>query len=180
MAAPRTTPAARRPAIGRPARIGLLVAGPLTAGLLLAGCGASAGAPPVLAATAAVPSTTATPSTTAEPSTTATLVAVEPTPTTERSSPVMLPWPAATPAEAADLQRSVDGGAEPWLLDPVEVASAYAAAARGWTDADAVPAPGGKTVEISNGEHRMSVSLAQPGRAGDGGIWVVTAETSGT
>lgn len=167
MAAPRTTPDAPRSGRGRPTRTGSLVAGPLIAGLLLAACGAPAGAPPTPATTSAAPSTTATPS------------AVGPTASTEPSSPVLLPWPAATTAEAADLQSSVDGGSQPWLLDPVEVAIAYAAAARGWSDADAVPAPGGKSVEISDGEHRMSVSLTQPARAGDGGIWVVTAETSG-
>jgi hypothetical protein len=176
MAAPRPTPAARRPGNWPPTRIGLLIAGPLTAGLLIAGCGAPAAAPPTLAAT---PATAAAPSTTAASAASATLVAAEPTTSTERSSPVLLPWPAATPAETADLQSSVDGGAEPWLLDPGEVAIAYAAAARGWTDAEAVTVPGEKTVEISNGEHHMSVSLTQPGRVGDGGIWVVTAETGG-
>jgi len=48
-----------------------------------------------------------------------------------------LPWPATTAAQVASLQIPVDGGAQPWLLEPTQVALAYAAA-RGWTDAAAV------------------------------------------
>ncbi|OLT01970.1 hypothetical protein BJF90_30225 [Pseudonocardia sp. CNS-004] len=49
---------------------------------------------------------------------------------------VPLPWPAADAAAAAALQAEVDRGAQPWLLDPSEVAIAYAAAAHDWPDAE--------------------------------------------
>ena len=87
---------------------------------------------------------------------------------------VSLPWPAATPAQVAGLQSAVDGGAQPWLLDPTQVALAYAAA-RGWPDATAMAsAPTSVTVRSSAGTHVLT--LAQPGKTGSAGIWVVTAD----
>jgi len=90
---------------------------------------------------------------------------------------VTLPWPAATPDEATALQAEVDRGKQPWLLDPSEVAIAYAAAAHDWPDAEAYPGPDGTSVDVRNGDGaRIILSLAQPARTGDDGIWVVTAE----
>ncbi|WP_147253668.1 acyl transferase [Pseudonocardia hierapolitana] len=90
---------------------------------------------------------------------------------------VTLPWPAATPEAAAELQAQVDRGAQPWLLDPSEVAIAYAAAAHDWPDAEAYPGPDGTSVDVRNADgERLTLSLAQPGRTGSDGIWVVTAE----
>ncbi|HYH30349.1 MAG TPA: hypothetical protein VD903_08190 [Pseudonocardia sp.] len=98
-------------------------------------------------------------------------------PETPSADSVALPWPAPTAAEAAALQAAVDGGSQPWLLDPTEVAIAYAAAAHGWPDAEAYPGPEGTSVDVRNAEgDRLTLSLAQPARTGDDGIWVVTAE----
>ena len=74
-------------------------------------------------------------------------------------------------------ERSVDAGSEPWLLDPAEVAVSYATAAYGWTQAEAQPRPDGHTVDVAEGGRKLTLSLTQPGRAGAGGIWVVTGET---
>jgi hypothetical protein len=87
---------------------------------------------------------------------------------------VALPWPAATAAQVAGLQTAVDGGAQPWLLDPTQVALAYAAA-RGWSDAAAVDTTAaGVTIRSAAGTHVLA--LAQPGKTGLAGIWVVTAD----
>ncbi|TQM14209.1 acyl transferase [Pseudonocardia kunmingensis] len=147
-----------------------LLGGLLLGGLLLVGCtaepptsGVPAGAE--LAPRAAAPG--ATPP--------------APSPGQEASvEPVELPWPAAGAAEAAALQTEVDRGSQPWLLDPSEVAIAYAAAAHGWPDAEAYPGPDGTSVDVRNAAgDRISLSLAQPARTGDDGIWVVTAEHRG-
>ncbi len=95
-------------------------------------------------------------------------------PASATAAPVTLPWPAATAAQAASLQTAVDGGAQPWLLDPTQVALAYAAA-RGWPDAAAVDTTAaGVTIRSSAGTHVLT--LAQPGKTGTAGIWVVTAD----
>jgi hypothetical protein len=140
----------------RPIVAGRIVAG-LLAGFLLAGC-----------------TLTATPGTSAPAGTGS-------APTTSESAPpaadVVLPWPAATAAEAAGLQAEVDRGSQPWLLDPSEVAISYAAAAHDWPDAEAYPGPDGTSVDVRNADgERLTLSLAQPARTGDDGIWVVTAE----
>ncbi len=100
-----------------------------------------------------------------------------PTPTVPAPSTaaaVALPWPAADPAQVASLQTAVDGGAQPWLLDPTQVALAYASA-RGWTNAAAVNSTAaGVTIRSSAGTHVLT--LAQPGKTGRAGIWVVTAD----
>ena len=50
-------------------------------------------------------------------------------------------------------------------------------AAYGWTQAEAQPRPDGHTVDVAEGGQKLTLSLTQPGRAGAGGIWVVTAES---
>jgi hypothetical protein len=57
------------------------------------------------------------------------------------------------------------------------VAVSYAQVAHGSTDAEASAGPDGTSVDVRNGrgEH-LALTLAQPGRTGTGGIWVVTAE----
>jgi len=88
---------------------------------------------------------------------------------------VTLPWPAASAAQVASLQTAVDGGAQPWLLDPTQVALAYAAA-RGWPDPAAVDTTAaGVTIRSTTGTHALT--LAQPGKTGTAGIWVVTADS---
>jgi hypothetical protein len=128
------------------------VAGVLILAAALAGCAPAATAPPPPATpTAPAAATGAAPSTA-----------------------LALPWPAATAAQVASLQSAVDGGAQPWLLDPTQVALAYAAA-RGWSDPAAVDTTaGGVTIRSGAGTHVLA--LAQPGKTGLAGIWVVTAD----
>lgn len=90
---------------------------------------------------------------------------------------VTLPWPAARGAEAQRQQAAVDGGAQPWLLDPAEVAVYYAQAAYDWTGAEAFPTPDRAVVEVRNrGGARITLTLEQPDRTGPRGIWVVVAD----
>jgi hypothetical protein len=155
---------------------GLLLTGLLLAGLLLAGCGdpppvgttAPAPAPPDASSAAAAPATPPP----AAPS-------PDPSDATDPDEAVQLPWPAADQSAVEELQRSVDEGSEPWLLDPAEVAVSYANAAHGWSGAVARPRPDGRTVDVAEGDRRLTLSLTQPGRPGAGGIWVVTAESPG-
>lgn len=165
---------------------GLVLFGVL--GLGCAGCGAatasSAGvgtevttstAPTPAAPTSAAP-TTAAPAVTAAAAVIATAAGPR-TPAAAISTP--LPWPSATPAGATALQRAVDGGAQPWLLDPTTVAQAYAVA-RGWPNAQI---SGGATasptrVGVASAAGRHQLTLAQTVRSGAGGIWLVTADSS--
>jgi hypothetical protein len=76
----------------------------------------------------------------------------------------------------------VDGGTQPWLLDPSDIADSYVAATYGWTDAAATVTPGGTpartTVDVRNSDGtRRTLTCAQPGRRGTGEIWLVTADT---
>jgi hypothetical protein len=62
-----------------------------------------------------------------------------------------------------------------WLVDPTQVALAYAAA-RGWPDPAAVDTTAaGVTIRSTAGTHALT--LAQPGKTGTAGIWVVTADS---
>ncbi|GAA3240489.1 hypothetical protein GCM10017691_42660 [Pseudonocardia petroleophila] len=89
---------------------------------------------------------------------------------------VELPWPGRSAAESAGLQQAADDGAQPWLLDPAELARSYAAAAYGWDTVTATAT--GDSVEITGpGNVRHVLTVAQPGRTGTGGIWVVTADS---
>lgn len=130
-------------------------------GTLLAGCGSG---PAPVAAPATAAST------------------VPPVPT---SATVELPWPAPGAAEAAALQTQVDSGSQSWLLDPTELALSYVAAAHGWTGADATPSAstgggaGRGTVDVRASDGRgITLTVTQPGRTGNGGIWVVIAENA--
>ncbi|MGH3614895.1 MAG: hypothetical protein ACRDRK_20340, partial [Pseudonocardia sp.] len=88
---------------------------------------------------------------------------------------VQLPWPAAGADAVAALQARVDGGAQPWLLDPAEVAASFANAAYGWQEPEASVRPDGVTVDVREaGGGQASLILSQPGRTGTGGVWVVT------
>ncbi|MGH3567986.1 MAG: hypothetical protein ACRDRH_18535 [Pseudonocardia sp.] len=88
---------------------------------------------------------------------------------------VQLPWPAADADADAALQVGVDGGAQPWLLDPAEVATSFATAAYGWRGTEASVRPDGVTVDVREaGGERASLIVSQPGRTGTGGVWVVT------
>jgi hypothetical protein len=157
----------------RPTVAGKIVAGKLApavlAAFVLAGCAPTPATAPGPDVGRPQPPT-ATPTASATTTTTATTTA-------SAAAEVALPWPAATPETAAELQAQVDRGGQPWLLDPSEVAIAYAAAAHGWPDAEAYPGPDGTSVDVRNAEgERLTLSLTQPGRTGSDGIWVVTAE----
>jgi hypothetical protein len=86
-------------------------------------------------------------------------------------------WPVTDIAAAQDLQTKVDGGAQPWTLDPEEVAVSYATSTYGWTDPEpTTTAPG--SVDLTNPSGGTAhVTLVQPVRAGSTGIWVVSAAT---
>lgn len=163
------------------------IAVPALLACLLAGCGSSVGGTPSAAdpTTTPAPATSAAPTTTATPSSSPAPAPALPRATLKSSSaadagPVtLLPWPTANPAR---LQAAVDGGAQPWLLDPADLADSYVSATYGWTAADATTRPGGTsastTVDVGNTDGaRRTLTVAQPGRKGSGGIWLVTADT---
>ena len=156
------------------------------AALLATGLAACGGAPAPTAAPSPVtdtPTAGAVPTPTAAPTTAAPTTAL-PAPGGRpgaKPGPVnLLPWPTAGPAR---LQAAVDGGATPWLLDPVDLALSYVAATYDWTAADASPAagtPAATKVDVRNTDgRRRTLTVAQPGRKGNGGIWVVTADSTG-
>lgn len=128
-----------------------------TACVLLAGCGSPTGSP-----TAAVDPAPPAPSGPASAG-----PAVAPA--------VAVPWPARSAAESVGLQESVDDGAQPWLLAPAELARSYVAAAYGWDDATVAAGEGTVDVTGPDGTRRV-LTVTQPGRTGEGGIWVVTAD----
>jgi hypothetical protein len=83
-------------------------------------------------------------------------------------------WPVTDLDAAQTLQTQVDGGAQPWTLDPEEVALNYASTTWGWTNPDAeVTTPGAVTLTGPRGT--ADLTLVQPVRAGTTGIWVVSA-----
>lgn len=156
---------------------------------LLAGCGTAVDGTPSAtsgtdATTTPAPTTSAAPTTTATPAPTAGRTPppapTRPAPATKDAGPqTLLPWPTADPAR---LQAAVDGGAQPWLLDPSDLADSYVSAAYGWTAAESTTRPGGTsaatTVDVRNTDGtRRTLTTAQPGRKGSGGIWRVTADT---
>lgn len=83
-------------------------------------------------------------------------------------------WPVSEPDAIAALQAQVDDGRQPWLLDPVEVAQAFARAEYGW-QSTAVDKITGQKVTVRNPDNGDSalVVLAQPGKTGPTGIWLV-------
>ncbi|NMI01845.1 hypothetical protein [Pseudonocardia acidicola] len=164
---------------------------------LLAGCGGAdspGSAPSVPASPSATPSTTPSTTVSPEPTTTAPPVTTAPhgsgatiTPRHSGGSPggtgggtetrpgAALLWPVTDRAKVAPLQAQVDGGAQPWLLDPAEVAVNFAAATYDWRAPEAGPVNGNTVVVTDAQGGRATVTLTQPGRTGPTGIWVVTA-----
>lgn len=166
-------------------RGGLLLTALLTC--LLAGCGTAVDGTPSAASatasanpTAGANPTTAAPTSSPAPPTTRPPVPSKAAATTEAGPLKLLPWPTADPAR---LQAGVDGGAQPWLLGPSDLADSYVSATYGWTAADATTRPGGTpaatTVDVRNTDGaRRTLTVAQPGKKGAGGIWLVTADTN--
>jgi hypothetical protein len=88
-------------------------------------------------------------------------------------------WPVTDLAAAQELQTRVDNGAQPWTLDPEEVAISYATTTYGWTAPESEStAPGSVDLTDPSGG-TAHVTLVQPVRAGSTGIWVVSAATRG-
>jgi hypothetical protein len=160
--------------------------------VLVAGCGAAPlppAAPSTIAPTTAVappaPATTAAPTTTPSPTAHGTTEkragegtpvpkAPQAAPRQVHGGPVPI-WPAADAASATRLQNEVDGGRQPWLLDPVEVAVSYAGAVLGYRNPGVFPlGPGKVDVQDGNSPAKATITLAQTARRGDGGIWLVT------
>lgn len=75
---------------------------------------------------------------------------------------------------ARALQDAVDGGSQPWRLDPIAVARAFVEGVPGWGGARLVPT-GPATVEATAPGHRdaMLLRLGQPATVGPTGVWVV-------
>ena len=138
--------------------------GAVAAAALVTGCGTPTPVPTAPETTAPAP---AAPQPTAPES-------PAPESTGPGSRAVAPPWPAA---DATELQRGVDSGSQPWLLDPSEVALAYASAAHGWETAQVVASSDGRTVDVTGPEdERRTLTLEQPGRGGPTGVWVVTTD----
>ncbi|RZT85079.1 hypothetical protein EV383_1943 [Pseudonocardia sediminis] len=89
-----------------------------------------------------------------------------------RGTPI---WPATDAASARTLQKQVDGGRDPWLLDPAEVATSYSGVALKYRDPSIFTIRPG-VVDVQDGATRAkaTITLAQTVRQGDGGIWLVT------
>ncbi|MPZ24420.1 MAG: hypothetical protein GEU28_13005 [Dehalococcoidia bacterium] len=83
-------------------------------------------------------------------------------------------WPFSTQEQADNTQASVDQGHSPWMLDPIAVGDAYASAVLGWEDAvvemidPAVLRLRHPVVHVM-----IDVTIAQPARQGEGGIWAI-------
>lgn len=150
---------------------GLLTAAALAAlAALLAGCGGTS--PPAPQAAGSSAELSAAPS--ATPS-------VTPRTTAPQAAPngTTLLWPVTDLAAAQELQTRVDGGAQPWTLDPEEVAISYATTTYGWTNPEPTStAPGSVDLTDASGG-TAHITLVQPVRAGSTGIWVVSAATRG-
>ncbi|HLM28611.1 MAG TPA: hypothetical protein VK360_01715 [Acidimicrobiales bacterium] len=85
-------------------------------------------------------------------------------------------WPFTTPEQAANAQTAVDEGHQPWLLDAATVAVSYAGAELGWQDATVEQEqtdPGIYRVTDPASGARADITLAQPVRQGQGGIWAI-------
>lgn len=98
--------------------------------------------------------------------------------TTPQAAPTGTPllWPVTALEQARTLQDQVDGGAQPWTLDPEEVARSYATATWGWTDPEPTSTTPG-AVTLTDRQGTAALTLVQPVRAGTTGIWVVSAAT---
>ena len=84
-------------------------------------------------------------------------------------------WPVTTRAQAIQLQQSADAGHQPWLLDPMQVAVAYARSVMHLSQPN-VQKIGANlyNVYMSPGA-QTHLTVGQPVRTGSGGIWVVVS-----
>jgi hypothetical protein len=88
-------------------------------------------------------------------------------------------WPFTTAEQAANAQTGVDEGHQPWLLDAATVAMSYAGAELAWQDAgtEQVQPSIYRVTDPASGA-RADLTLAQPARQGEGGIWTVVRASS--
>jgi hypothetical protein len=86
-------------------------------------------------------------------------------------------WPVATRAQAIDLQQSADAGHQPWLLDPEQVAAAWARSELHISQPNVSRISATRYAVRVAANSETILTLAQPVRAGRGGIWIVTAAT---
>ncbi|WP_103383892.1 hypothetical protein [Pseudonocardia dioxanivorans] len=164
-AGPVDTDRGSRAAGPRPVR--RLLAATATAALavaVLAGCAGGAAGPDAAGGTPS--STTPPPSATPPPSGTA-------AGTTAPAGGLL--WPVTDAAAAKALQAQVDNGAQPWLLDPAEVATSYATTVLGWRAPTAGAPDSGSVVVTDPDAGSTTVTMVQPATTGAAGIWVVTA-----
>lgn len=84
-------------------------------------------------------------------------------------------WPFTSQQQAQTAQQAVNEGHQPWLLDPRQVASAFASEVLGWVrPVSRQTGPGTVTVTWSGSEDVVRAELAQPVRQGSAGIWMIT------
>ena len=81
---------------------------------------------------------------------------------------------------AAELQKRIDAGSDAWRKDPLQVAK-IEAPARGLhpsLDYKLTSKEAGKaTVTVKAGDMTYSISMTQPEKQGEGGVWVVSEIT---
>jgi hypothetical protein len=85
-------------------------------------------------------------------------------------------WPYTTQQEADNSQAQVDQGHSPWQLYPDTVATIYAQNELGWDDAKA-ESPSSDSIlltDVPTGA-QVEVTMDQPARTGEAGIWAVTS-----
>jgi hypothetical protein len=97
---------------------------------------------------------------------------------TPQAAPTGTPllWPVTSLEAAQTLQTEVDGGAQPWTLEPEEVAINYATATWGWTNPEPTSSTPG-AVTLNDPQGTAALTLVQPVRAGATGVWVVSVAT---
>jgi hypothetical protein len=85
-------------------------------------------------------------------------------------------WPLTTQEQADNTQEQVDKGHSPWLLYADTVATLYAEGELGWSNPRAKALGTGvfRVSDPSSGAE-VELTLDQPARTGDTGIWAVTS-----
>lgn len=184
-------------------RVGVMVLGVLAGAAVICGCSNSSTTPPLgsSAISGTTPVAVAPSGTSGAPATSGDQVApsqpqaqspINPSETaapqpitsvpadTAQQPPANHPAPGTTFAgegltiqQATDLQKSVDGGHQPWRLDRVQVAKSFVQGRFGWTSVQtSTDAPTVVVVTNQDGS-KVALNLAQPATQGDHGIWVV-------
>ncbi|WP_147403820.1 hypothetical protein [Nocardia panacis] len=127
--------------------------------------------PPAIVPPSDDQTTQAPPITTSQPAPPTTTAA--PQPPNHPTPGTTIPGEGLTLQQAADLQKSVDNGHQPWRLDRVQVAKFFVQARFDWTNVQtSTGAP--MIVFVTNQDgSKVTLHLTQPATHGDHGIWVV-------